>query len=96
MMRRETLSRQSFSFKKCYVSFPRLLQTQPSCPLNGLSKIMSEQSFTLENELLQSDLLTHRSCARLSSFSHSDLFWGHWIAVSGSLNEGPKDAGIHG
>jgi hypothetical protein len=25
-----------------------------------------------------------------------DLFWGHSIMVSGNLEEGPKDAGIHG
>jgi hypothetical protein len=29
-------------------------------------------------------------------FEDGDLFWGHFIIVSGSLSEGPRDASIAG
>ena len=29
-------------------------------------------------------------------FNDGDLFWGHTILVSGTLTDGPNDAGIHG
>ncbi|TWU34194.1 hypothetical protein [Novipirellula artificiosorum] len=50
------------------------------------------QPIVVETEQL-GDLILDRS---LDWFDDGDLFWGHAIMVSGDVENGPDDAGIHG